>query len=83
MKITGIKFINIHSLQVVQSSKQYNIALQNHQTHFDNHQDHVHQHQHILQIIHLHLNITIDEEHLLEPDLNSLTLLIVTLLTDY
>ena len=80
MTIAGIKFINIHSLQVVQSSKQYNIALQNHQTHFDNHQDQVHQHQHILQIIHLHLNITID---LLEPDLNSLTLLIVTLPTDY
>ena len=47
MTITGIKFINIHSLQVVQSSKQYNIALQNHQTHFDNHQDHVHQHTHV------------------------------------
>ena len=38
---------------------------------------------HMLQIVHLHLNIIIYEEHLLEPDLNSLTLLIVTLLTDY
>ena len=59
MTITWIKFINIHRFQNVHTSKHYNITLQKHEAHHDNHWDQVHQHTQLKNVHTSDLNSTI------------------------